>query len=151
MRSSTLLALLLLAACASPTAVIDKRSFQCGPGQDIEIRAVLTHPAAAREAGEPLKYQVEISNNSHNDVTVTYVRIQPRREDLDRLDESVSRYFDQLIPPGKDHLFELPAIEAWVQSPELAQKLGERRVRFAARVSLANGDSYQCDFETQWN
>src|SRR5690348_8017192 len=66
---SAYLWLLLLAACASPTAVVDQRSFKCAPGQDISIRAVLTHPAAAREAGGPLQYQVEVSNNSHSDVT----------------------------------------------------------------------------------
>jgi hypothetical protein len=151
MRLSALPALLLLAACASPAAIVDQRSFKCAPGQDISIRAVLTHPSAAREAGGPLKYQVEISNNSHNDVTVTYVRIQPRGKDLDRLDESVSRSFDQLIPAGEDHLFEIPATEAWVLSPDFGQRLEARRVRFVARVSLANGDSYQCEFVTQWD
>jgi hypothetical protein len=147
MRRTALL-LLLFAACASPTAVIDKRSFRCGPGQDIEIRAGIIDPAATREAAGPVMYLVEIANNSHHDVTVKSVRLAPRGERVAGA-QTVYREFNQLIPEGQDHLFELPASDAWVRSSDFGSTLAGRRLEFSATVSLTNGDSYHCDFAAQ--
>jgi hypothetical protein len=148
MRIAPLL-VLLAAACASPTDVIDKRSFQCGPGRDIEIRAAIVDPAASREATGPVVYMVEVANNSHQDVTVTYIRLEPRGDNPERL-RGESRTVNQLIPSGKDHVFEIPATDVLVRAPGSVQRLEERRLPFSARVSLANGDSYHCEFETLW-
>jgi len=139
---------LLLAACASPTAVIDKRSFRCGPGQDIEVRAGIVDPLASRESAGPMVYLLEIANNSHHDVTVKYIRLEPRGDTIDGA-TTVSRHLDQLIPEGKDHVFEIPVSDVWVSSRQFARRLDDPRVRFAATVTLANGDSYHCEFEAR--
>lgn len=148
MRPAILLALLLLTACASQTAIIDQRTFRCAPGQDIEIHAGLFDPAATGESFGPPMYKVEVANNSHNEVTVTYIRLQPAGSKAIDSNDTVSRTFDQLIPPGKDHLFEIPVNDAWLRSPEFGRRLAQRRFEFSAIVALSNGDSYQCDFET---
>ena len=81
MKRVSALLLLLLAACASPTAVMDKRAIRCGPGQDIEVRAGIDDGTIInREDHGEMKYLVEVSNNSHADVTVKaayYAAIAP--------------------------------------------------------------------------
>jgi hypothetical protein len=121
-----LLLSLLLAACASPTAVMDKRTFPCGPGRDIEVRAGI------------------------DDVTVKSIRIQPIRQNVDEID-AASKTFDQLIPEGEDHVFEIPTGEL-SRSTHFDRKIlgGSSRVEFSVRVELANGDSYHCAFEAVW-
>lgn len=140
--------LLLLAACASPTAVIDKRGFQCGPGQDIEVRAGLDDGSINHEVGGQLKYLVEIANNSHNDVVVTSVRIDPS-EQVEGID-SAYKVFDQLIPEGEDHVFEIPASAAWTPPRDFSRQVAGRRVEFRVTVALSNGDSYHCLFAAPW-
>ena len=140
-----LLLLALLTACASPTAVIDQRSFRCGPGQDIEIRAGIFDPTTTREGAGPLTYIVEIANNSHNDVTVQTIRLRPLSDELSIL-KPVTRTVDQLIPEGEDHVFELAASDVWLRSPDLDPVFARRRLEFEATVLLTNGDSYRCAF-----
>jgi hypothetical protein len=148
MKPAALL-LLLLAGCASSSDIIDERSFRCGPGQDIEVRAAVLDPAARGEVAGPVVYAVEVANNSHNDVTVKSVRLAPKGSTGRGL-QTVFRTFDQVIPHGEDHVFELPATDAWMSSAELSRKVQERRLEFSATVVLSNGDSYHCDFETRW-
>lgn len=145
MRATALL-LLLLAACASPTAVIDNRTFRCGPGQDIEIRAGILDPTATREAAGTLMYIVEIANNSHNDVTVQSIRLAPRGGEDQSMLKPVVRNVDQSIPEGEDHVFEIPASDVWLQSGGLEPVLARQRLEFDATVRLTNGDSYHCSF-----
>jgi hypothetical protein len=148
MKKIASFALLLLAACASPTAVIDKRGFRCGPGQDIEVRAGLDDGSINREIGSELKYLVEIANNSHHDVFVTSVRIEPSGEKIAGV-ESAHKAFDQLIAEGEEHVFEIPA-SAWVPGRDFAQQVVGRRVEFRVTVGLSNGDSYHCQFAALW-
>lgn len=145
-----LLLSLLLAACASPTAVLDKRAFPCGPGRDIEIRAGIDDGTITKEVGGELQYLVEVANNSHNDVTVKSIRIQPIRQDVEEID-AASKTFDQLIPEGEDHVFEIPTGEL-SRSTHFDRKIlgGTSRVEFSVRVELSNGDSYHCAFEAVW-
>ncbi|HEV7241920.1 MAG TPA: hypothetical protein VGQ36_22000 [Thermoanaerobaculia bacterium] len=141
--------LLLLAACASPTAVIDNRGFRCGPGQDIEVRAGLDDGSINNEVGGELKYLVEIANNSHNDVVVTSVTIEPGGERVYGVD-SAYKVFDQLIAEGDAHLFEIPASDVWSRMHESVRPAPGRRVEFRVTIVLSNGDSYHCPFEALW-
>ena len=153
MKQASVLMALLLAACASPTAVIDKHAFRCGPGQDIEVRAGIDDGTIInREDHGEMKYLVEVANNSHNDVTVTQIRIDPMRDKREEVPNvhSASKVFDQLVPEGEDHLFEIP-IGSWSTTTHFDRKLeGGSRLEFLVRVSLANGDSYHCSFEAVW-
>jgi len=140
---------ILLAACASPTAVIDKRGFRCGPGQDIEVRAGLDDGSINHEVGGQLQYLVEIANNSHNDVVVKSVRIEPDGEKIEGVD-SAYKVFDELIAEGEDHVFEIPASGAWIPRSGFAGQVAGRRVEFRVTVALSNGDSYHCLFSARW-
>ena len=145
-----LLLVLLLAACASPTAVMDKRSLPCGPGQDIEVRAGIDDGTITQEIGGELQYLVEVANNSHHDVTVKQIRIQPIRQYVEEID-SASKTFDQVVPEGDAHVFEIPT-GALSRSTHFDRKIlgGTSRVEFSVLVSLSNGDSYHCAFEAVW-
>jgi hypothetical protein len=153
MKQACVLVLLLFAACASPTAVIDKRTFRCGPGQDIEVRAGIDDGTIInREDHGEMKYLVEVSNNSHSDITVTQIRIDPMRDKRDEVPEvySASKVFNQEIPENEEHLFEIP-IGSWSRTTHFDRKLeGGSRLEFWVRVSLSNGDSYHCSFEAVW-
>jgi len=146
---ASLTLLLFLAACASPTAVIDKRTFQCGPGQDIEVRAGLDDGSINHEVGGELKYLVEVANNSHNDVVVSSVRISPSGGKIAGVDNAY-KVFDQLIPEGEDHVFEIPTSGVWNPRSDFAQQMVGRRVEFRVMVALSNGDVYHCPFAAQW-
>lgn len=140
---------LLLAACASPTAVIDKRMMRCGPGQDIEVRAGLADGSINQEDEGQLKYLVEIANNSHNDVVVHAVRIEPTNDKGLGID-SAFKVFDQEIAEGEDHLFEVPASAVWTPRTGFEREGEGRRVEFRVTIDLSNGDSYHCPFVALW-
>lgn len=148
MKFAVALLPLLLAACASSDGLIDQRVLPCGSGQEIEIRAGLADPRTAREVAGPLHYVVEVANNSHEDVTVKSIRVMPRAENVAGLGQALQT-FDQLIPEGEDHLFELRASDVWVQSEEFERRISGRRIEFVVVVSLSDGDSYQCSFASR--
>lgn len=144
------LAVLLAAACASPTAVVDKRVFRCGPGQDIDVRAGLDDGSINREIAGQLQYLVEVANNSHHDVTVSAIRVTPRfkwNEPVEGIESAVMS-FDQLIPENDEHVFELPANASGPRSFE--RQIERQEIEFAVIVSLSNGDSYHCSFLAKW-
>ncbi len=145
MKKVSVLVLLLAAACASPTAVVDERTFRCGPGQDIEVRAGLDDGSINHEIGGQLMYLVEVANNSHRDLTVSYLRIEPHAKFGEPIEgvESAAKTFDQLIPENDEHVFEIPANSgprAFDQRPD------RREIEFLVVVTLSNGDSYHCSF-----
>lgn len=151
MKTTALVCLLLLAACASPTAVMDQRQLQCGPGQDVEIRAGIADPATAREQNAEYMILVEVANNSHEDVTVKSVGIDPEQRD-DRRPvpfERVHRAYDQLIPEGTEHVFKIPAPPASMRMRGPYELSVSEAVEFFVTVSLSNGDSYRCRFGGQ--
>jgi hypothetical protein len=141
--------LLLLAACASPTAVIEN-TFDCRPGQDLEIRAGLSDPLRSGEQVGQYMFLVEVANNSDNDLTVQTVRVQPR-EDQGRVRrrgmalQSAAKEFNQTIPEGTEHVFELPATAFGVMR-ELQDQISREPIEFVVTVDLTNGDSYRCPF-----
>ncbi len=143
MKASALFAILLLTACSSSMDMADSQSFNCDQGQDIEVRAGLDRRIGEGAFGEQFEMLVEIANNSHEDVTVTSIRVEQMSSDSAayRFDNSY-RKFDQLIEEGKDHTFHLPMTGR-------ARKLESVRssLELVVHVLLANGDSYRCSFD----
>jgi hypothetical protein len=145
--------LLLFFACSSATSMESDRTFQCGPGQDIEIRAGLEGNRNGRiiEPGDQLSYLVEVANNSHEDVIIESVRVDSRTASgnggspLDPVFKTVK----QEIPQGKDHVFRFPTRFRNTPIP-----MGDpRQLRnyespseLNVTVMLANGDAYRCPF-----
>jgi len=142
---------LLLFACSSATDVIGQRSMDCGPGQDLEIRAGLAPPEVAGSMGQ-LMFLVEVANNSHNDVTVDHILIEPQQGQQRRQGqialERVHRSVKQLIAEGTEHVFELPAsrFQNPSSSPLDSEFAALGGYEFAVQVVLTNGDSYRCPF-----
>jgi hypothetical protein len=150
MKMRTLLSLAVLivvAACASPTRVIDTHVFLCEPGQNISIAAGFDPGTSQENFGEEL-FLVEISNNSNAEVTVKSISIEPAELNRVRMDQ-VYRTFDVAIPEGDDHVFKLPARGAISQNA--VRDLAPARVRteFSVTVALANGDKYVCPFRVE--
>lgn len=125
----------------------DSQSFDCGQGQDIEVRAGLDRRIGEGAFGEQFEMLVEIANNSHEDVTVTSVRVeQLSSHNAAYRFENSYRKFDQLIEEGKDHTFHLP------MSGRAVRNVGDgvtssQGLELVVHVLLANGDSYRCSFD----
>lgn len=145
MKPAFTLLLLLLTACASSTDIIDERVLPCGSGQDIEVRAGFDDGMLHGEVGGQMKYLVEVANNSHHDVTVKSIRIDPQSERVPGI-ERAYRQYDQLIAEGEDHVFELPSSEVLNWRSDLDRRTALQRLEFVVVVSLSDGDSYRCRF-----
>lgn len=148
MKLTALVAILLLTGCGSSSMdMVDAQSFNCDQGQDIEVRAGLDRRIGEGAFGQQqFEMLVEIANNSHEDVTVTAVRVEQMSSEnaLYRFDNSY-RKFDQLIEEGKDHVFHLPMTARALQSS--GRVTSSQPLELAVHVLLANGDSYRCSFD----
>ncbi len=147
MKLTALFAILLLAACGSSSMdMVDAQAFNCDQGQDIEVRAGLDRRIGEAAFGEQFEMLVEIANNSHEDVTVTSVRVEQTSSESAayRFDNSY-RKFDQLIEEGKDHTFHLPMTGRALRT--LDSVTSSRPLELLVHVLLANGDSYRCSFD----
>lgn len=146
MKAIALASILLLAACSSSSDAVTN-TFECGPEQDLEIRAGLADPGAMREMSGQVTYLVEVANNSHQDLTVKAIRIEPREtgsRSQSRL-QGARRSYDQTIPHGTEHVFELPATELSGGMND-RESFPERYSELMVYVMLTNGDSYRCPF-----
>ncbi len=148
MKTTALLfSVLLLAACASPTAVIDKRTYKCDePDLDVGIQGGFEDPRQAEQIGER-NFLIEVSNNSHGEITVTSVRVEPSNRNRVRYDVAFDGK-DAVIAEGDAHLFRLPARQALSMDPPIdpSRMRNADFVEFFVTVELANGDQYRCDF-----
>jgi hypothetical protein len=147
MKLTALFAILLLTACGSSSMdMVDAQSYNCDQGQDIEVRAGLDRRIGEAAFGEQFEMLVEIANNSHEDVTVTSVRVEQMSSEnaLYRFDNSY-RKFDQLIEEGKDHVFHLPMTARALRNTD--RVTSSQPLELAVHVLLANGDSYRCSFD----
>ena len=140
----SLFVLFLLAACASPTRVIDTHVFLCEPGQNISIAAGFDPGTSQENFGQEL-FLVEISNNSNAEVTVKTISIEPSELNRIRMDR-VYQAFDVAIPEGDDHVFRLPARGALQQGAVSDLAPARASTEFSVTVGLANGDKYVCPF-----
>jgi hypothetical protein len=146
--TALLLSLLLFAACASPTAVIDKRMLGCESGQDLSVAAGFNPGTDPNEMGERY-FTVEVSNNSDHEVTVTSVHIDP--SDANRGLGTAYDNTEVTIAAGEDHLFRLRASSALGAPSPAHAVLGRSSgvVEFSVTVRLSNGDSYRCPFRAE--
>ncbi len=148
-----LCAAVLLSACASSDGLIDNRVHDCASGQDLMIQVGTNRPQSLGGESSPLgdKFEmlVEISNNSHRDIEVKYVRVEQYvsggRRPAYQLDNGYKKV-DEVIEDGKDITVELPMTGRWMQQP-----LGDRleipgRLELVVTVGQADGDAYRCVF-----
>ncbi|HWW62555.1 MAG TPA: hypothetical protein VN181_14375 [Thermoanaerobaculia bacterium] len=140
-----MLLLLLLTACSS-SGLIDKQAIEGGPGQDIGValgnfnsRAAAPYDATTEDA---YTIDIEVSNNSDGDVTVTRIAISPGESGAYSI-SSTSQKFDETIAEGEDHLFTLSLRGR--QTRRLAPNEGAD-VTVRVVVTLSNGDSYFYSF-----
>lgn len=153
MKTIAFCSILLFAACASPTAVI-RNTFDCAPGQDLEVRAGLGDPTRTGEQTGQYVFLVEVANNSHGDLTVTSVRVDPRdsqqRIRRDTPIQGASKEVDETIEAGTEHLFELPATAFGAfPSRDVVDQVLPGPIEFVVTISLTNGDSYRCPFAVE--
>ncbi len=147
--TALLLSLLLFAACASPTAVIDNRQLRCGEaGNDLSIAAGFNPGTDPNEMGER-HFMVEVSNNSDHELTVKSVRIEPG--DRSRSLGSAYDNTEVTIASGEDHLFRLRASSALGAPRPASAVLGSPSgvAEFSVTVVLTNGDTYRCPFRAE--
>jgi hypothetical protein len=146
--------LLLFFACSSATSMESARTFDCGPGHDIEVRAGLEGSRNGRmiERGDPVIFLVEVANNSHEDTTVASIRVDSKtgrggRSPLDPVFQTVT----QEIPQGKDHVFRFPSrlVDNTIPAGDPRQQTWESPSELNVTVMLANGDAYRCSFGLQ--
>src|SRR5688572_28068154 len=103
MKLIALLAIALLASCVSSTDVIDKRFLDCSSGQDISVMAGFDQPVGGEnlDVDDRFELLVQVSNNSHGEITVTSVRAEQGHTDTAQYRVETSfRRFDQVIEEG---------------------------------------------------
>lgn len=142
--------LFFFAACASPSAMIDQTS-DCGPGQDLEIRAALGDSRSGEFLGQNI-FLVEVANNSHEDVTVKRVRVEPRELRQSSINSrraplnGAAKDFNQTIAEGTEHVFELPTTASAMLSPDMQDAVVSEELELHVTVELTSGESYRCAF-----
>lgn len=142
----TIAALLLVTACASSDGLV-KNEIMGGPGQDIAVGIVdLDTPLGTldREGTRQYTVHLEVTNMTDVPLTVEKIVITPSQSGGAFQVQGTSRRFNEMIDPGKEHVFQIPLNGRLVRSflPE------ERRVvEFIVIVALTNGDSYFYTFE----
>lgn len=153
MKFIALFAIAFLVSCASSsTDIIDSRSLQCGPGQDIDIMAGMDKSSVENRMDDRVQLLVNVSNNSHQELTVMSIRAEQVRTDETRvLIDAGTRQFNQVLPEGKEHTFELPLFARLRELTE-RDRLREREnrdrgIEMVVTVQLSNGDSYRCAFD----
>lgn len=150
MRAFAILATALVLSCASATGVIDSRTLDCSPGQDVSIEAGFDGELRAERAESYFDLVVRVSNNSHRDVTVGRIRAEQRSPELSRYHVAAAyRQFDQEIEEGKDHTFRLPVTGRPAVSGRALSPARSAAVEMTVTVALSNGDSYRCLFAMQ--
>ena len=139
-------ALLILAGCASGV-VTDSRLLPGGPGAaiSVDVNDVENPSMPADDEGfHNYVIHVEVSNNSDQVQSVRQIRISQLSGNYALTMDTSVRDFDEMIDPGKDHEFAVPARARLAQT---VQEQKSNRMGFRAVVTLATGDAYEYDFE----
>lgn len=149
MKTIALLSILLLSACASSMDDLENSTRQCGPGEDLEIRAGLA--PLEESVGGQLEFLVEVANNSSHDVTVESIVVNPtnmpRRREGQMAIERAAKAYSQLIEHGDDHVFRLPATSLRGAPGSLFEQFeGLSGLEFSVAVKLLSGETYRCGF-----
>lgn len=148
MKSAVCLAAILLAGCASRDGFIDQESIECAPGQPVSIQVGVdfSHTARMERADDQFSILVQVSNNSHDEVTVVRIRTEQAFESRASYQlDAQSRRFNETISPGEQHVFEIPTTGRVLVRPDEYPRAQAPVV--TVRVALANGDEYRCAFQ----
>jgi hypothetical protein len=146
-RRLTIALLVFLAACSS-TPGLDKRTFEGGPGQPIQVDLVgssqpmMMYARGGRDLPQQVSFQFLVSNNSDELVTVKRIQVYQHGTAPIQL-ESAQGGFDTDIAPGHDHPF---TINANAKQLRQAAKDDVPQMIIRADVALTNGDSYVYTF-----
>jgi len=148
MKTIALFSILLLSACAA-TSDLETTTRQCGPGEDLEIRAGLA-PLEESPNGQ-LEFLIEVANNSDHDVTFDSIIVNPTRVPARREGqlgiERASKAYNQVIEHGDDHVFRLAASSFRGGPGALSEQFeGLSGLEFSVAVKLMNGETYRCAF-----
>jgi hypothetical protein len=153
-RFALLPLLLVFAACRSSNdGFIDNSAQECGPGQDVEISVGIDPPKSPSERFENrLTVLVEVANNSHEEITVKSIRIDPEIGNTNtgtRYDfQSAVKEVDESIPEGESARFELQMTgQLRISMDAESQRQHVTGVDVAVTVLLANGDHYRCRYQ----
>lgn len=136
-------AVTFVTACSSSSGLVSQ-AIEGGPGQEIavSIAGVETGNLPDREGSRQYEVQIEVSNDSNLPQTVTRITI---RTDSGAFQlQPSSQAFNEMIDPGKDHLFTVRATGGLVRAFHAEEP---RVVNIRCVVALANGDSYFYTFE----
>lgn len=145
--------LFLLSSCATNDGFVADDLHQCEPGDPIEIAAGVLEPDVAMDGR--LIVLVEVANNSDQDVTVDYVRIEAhnsvfRDQDQQRIAydlQGASRDFDREIKEGEDARFEVPVTVRLRDMGDAQMARGVTvAIDAAVTVKLADGSASRCAF-----
>ncbi|HYI13170.1 MAG TPA: hypothetical protein VEK57_29250 [Thermoanaerobaculia bacterium] len=145
-----LLALLLTASCATTKdGFVNDTIHQCAPGDPVSIEAgveALDGDLGDRSeiTTERLMVRVRVTNLTDDDIEVTAIRTEQNSETTAYRIENAYRKFNETIPEGEDHIFEIPSNGQRTRtSPGYVTT---RRVELTVTVQLASGDVYRCRF-----
>ena len=149
MKTIALFSILLLAAACASSSDLETSTRQCGPGEDLEIRAGLA-PLEEMRGGQ-LEFLIEVANNSDHDVTVDTIIVNPtrvpRRRDGQLGLERASKAYNQVIEHGDDHVFRLPATTLRNSLGSIEEMFEDYSgAEFSVAVKLTNGETYRCAF-----
>jgi hypothetical protein len=150
MKRAIALLLLFAAACASSNdGFVSDDVKQCGPGSLVTIEAGWdTQAGTPNDRGtDRMTMLVRVSNNSNEDITVKFVRVDPMMFDRDSAYEleGGARDVNQLIAEGDTETFEVPMMSRRkMQDRTTGVRATEADV--AVTVVLEPKDSYRCRF-----
>ena len=152
MKRVAIVALLLFIGCASSNSIGslgEDAALPCEHGP-VEVRISLSGfgvGSASETVDDRLTLEVEVANNSREDVVVKAIRAEQRSsETADYRVEGGYRGFNQTIAENEDHVFEIPMSGRVIQRPA-AEYQTQRGVEILISVYLASGSTYRCSFE----
>jgi hypothetical protein len=143
-RALPLLSLLLFAACASNDGFVDQVR-GCGPGEEIGVEAGWDAATAGVDVpGRDRRTMlVRVANNSHEDIHVKFVRVDPlnMQRDAEWSIEGGAREVNKDIAEGEDATFEVPMSSIRRYSGSRIKELD-----VAVTVVLGEEESVRCRF-----
>ncbi len=138
----------VFAACASRDGIIDERTLDCAAGGDLSVDVVLNMPRVMVEGTQDaLTMVVAVSNNSHHDIEVKSIRVEPGYTAQQRYAlEGSFREFNHVLGPGEDENFELP-VRGVAGHREPNRRIGNEALEVTLTIPLGSGDVYRCTYD----
>jgi len=146
--------LLFLAACSSSSGLIETETIDCAEsGNPVSVAlydaVVEPSPVSATMTSEPaVTLHLEVANNSHEEIVVKRIIIRQSQPGARFQINGSTGGFDETIPPGKEHVFELHTTGHWTNARSFSEDDVTTSVELEARVALENGTTYRCGFST---